>query len=71
MTIIRHPALIIKQPCVPFPIDPALAAWLNSSSSSPARTAVIRVSITGGSLSVDGTTIPALPFSNSMGLART
>jgi hypothetical protein len=71
MTIIRHPALIIKQPCAPFPIDPVLAAWLNSSSSSPARTAVIRVSITAGSLSVDGTTIPALPFSNSMGLART
>lgn len=51
------------------PIEPVLAAWLNSSSSSPARTAEIRVSITAGSLSLDGTTIPALPLSNSMGLA--
>jgi hypothetical protein len=49
-----------------FPIDPVLAAWLNSS---PARTAEIRVSITAGSLSLEGTTMPALPFSNSMGLA--
>jgi hypothetical protein len=38
-----------------FPIDPVLAACLNSSSSSPARTAAIRVSITAGSLSSDGT----------------
>jgi hypothetical protein len=51
------------------PIDPVLAAWSNSPSSSPARTAVIRVSITAGSLSLDGTTMPALPFSNSRGLA--
>jgi hypothetical protein len=47
-----------------------LAAWLNNSSSSPARTAAIRVPITVGRLSFDGTTIPALPFANSMGLAR-
>jgi len=39
-----------------FPIDPVLAAWLNSS---PARTAEIRVSITAGSLSLEGTTMPA------------
>src|SRR5205814_2979303 len=51
------------------PIVPVFAAWLKRSSSSPARTAVIRVSITAGSLSLDGTTMPALPFSNSMGLA--
>jgi hypothetical protein len=37
------------------PIDPDLAAWLNKSSSSPERTAAIRVSITVGSLSFDGT----------------
>src|SRR3984957_17631948 len=51
------------------PIVPVLAAWLNNSSSSPARTAEMRVSITTGSLSLDGTTMPAFPFSNSMGLA--
>jgi hypothetical protein len=42
-----------------FPLDPVLATWLNSSFSSPARTAEIRVSITTGSLSLDGTTMPA------------
>src|SRR6266478_8078437 len=51
------------------PIAPVFAAWLNNSSSSPARTAAISVSITVGSLSLEGTTMPALPFSNSMGLA--
>ncbi len=48
-----------------FPIVPALAAWLKRSSSSPARTAAI----SAGSLPFELTTIPALPFSNSSGLA--
>src|SRR6187455_1014788 len=46
-----------------------LLAFAKRSSISPARTASIRVLITVGSLSFDGTAIPALPFSNSMGLA--
>src|ERR1700722_17445413 len=52
-----------------FPTTPVFAAWLKRSSSSPARTAAIRVSMTAGSLSLDPTAMPALPFSNSMGLA--
>src|SRR6202162_922520 len=65
----HRPALVYQAALRVFAIDPVLAAWLNSSSSSPARTAEISVSITAGSLSLDGTTIPAFPFSNSMGLA--
>jgi hypothetical protein len=46
-----------------------LGRLADKSSSSPAGTAAIKVSITVGSLSLDATTIPALPFSNSIGLA--
>jgi hypothetical protein len=48
-----------------------LAAWLKSSSSSPAFTAAIRVSITVGSLSFDGTTMPALPSRTRSAWLRT
>jgi len=41
---------------------PTLLPCANCSSSSPFRTAVIRVSITDDSLSSDGTAIAALPF---------
>ena len=44
-----------------------LLACAKRSSNSPARTASMRVLMTVGSLSFDGTTMPALPFSNSMG----
>jgi len=39
------------------------------SSNSPARTAAMSASISAGSLSFEPTTMPALPFSNSTGLA--
>src|ERR1700674_620442 len=52
-----------------FPTTPVFAAWLKRSSSSPARTAAISVSITAGSFSLGPTAMPALPFSNSTGLA--
>jgi hypothetical protein len=47
---------------------PGCTGGLSQPSRSPARTAAVRVSITVGSLSLDGATMPALPFSNSMGL---
>src|ERR1700716_450840 len=44
-----------------------LLACAKCSSSSPLRTAAIKVSITDGSLSSDGTAMALLPFSNSSG----
>jgi hypothetical protein len=45
-----------------------LLALAMTSSSSPAQTAAMRVSMTDDSLSFDGTMIAGLPFSNSTGL---
>src|SRR6267378_2987774 len=45
---------------------PNLLDCFSCSSSSPALTALISVSMTVGSFSIDGTAIAALPFSNSI-----